>query len=103
MMTEFSPPYHVEQTAAGFTIINAKGGHEALYTNRHEADELCRLMNHDAELQSLTDEQITEAARHAAIEQFRRELRCKPASSSHYDHGDFHIEIRRLDELEESR
>ena len=99
MTTEFSPPYHVEQTAAGFTIINAKGGHEALYSNRHEADDICRLMNHDAELRNLTDEQIAEAAKHAAIEQFRREIRDTPDSSGRYDDEDSHVEVRRLDEL----
>jgi hypothetical protein len=98
MTTEFSPPYHVEKTNGGFAIINAKGGHEALYPSRGEADELCRLMNHNAELRNLTDEQITEAAKHAAIEQVRRELHCKPDSSGRYDDEDSHVEVRRLDE-----
>ena len=101
MKTEFSPPYHVEQTAAGFTVINAKGGHESLYSNRGEADEACRLMNHNTELRNLTAEQIREAAKYAAIEQFRREIRCKPDSSGRYDDEDSHIEVRRLDESEE--
>ena len=93
MTTEFSPPYHVEQTAAGFSVINAKGGHEGLYSNRHEADDLCRIMNDDANLRTLTDEQIAEAAKHAAIEQFRREIRDTPDSSGRYDDEDSHTEI----------
>lgn len=100
MTTEFSPPYHVEKTNGGFTIINAKGGHEALYSSRGEADELCRMMNEQAEMRSLTDKQITEAAWHAAMEQMRRELHCKPDSSGRYEDEDSHIEVRRFDESE---
>jgi hypothetical protein len=49
MTTEFSPPYHVVVTTDGFTIVNSKGGHEAIYSNRKEAEEIVKMMNQQAD------------------------------------------------------
>jgi hypothetical protein len=45
MIMEFSPPYHAIKTPGGFAVINSKGGHEALFSNLGEAEELARMMN----------------------------------------------------------
>jgi len=49
MITEFSPPYHVTKTGSGFVVMNAKGGHEALFSNRGEAEEIASMMNQTSE------------------------------------------------------
>ena len=110
MTTEFSPPYHVSKPQPGSASSTPRVATKRSTRTRHEADDVCRLMNHNDELRTLTDEQITEAAKHAAIEQIRRELRDTPDSSGRYDDEDSHVEVRRLDEwlaagysLEEAR
>jgi hypothetical protein len=53
MMTKFSEPYRVEKTTAGFAVMNFSGGHEALFGNRGEAEELARMMNEQIEMKIL--------------------------------------------------
>lgn len=45
MITEFSPPYRVVQSSAGFTVMNSMGGYEVTLGNRGEAEEIARMMN----------------------------------------------------------
>lgn len=86
MSTEFSSPYTVIQVQRGFIVINGKGGHERLFSNRGEAEEIALEMNKNHALQQEYREAIPKIEVRVLDESPR--FFEKPDSSGRYDDED---------------